>query len=265
MKIIHFNSGLGNQIFQYMFYQYLKSRTRRLNGYYNPKWLQQHNGLEVDKVLDVKLPKATVFSNTIAFLCRSIHLLDKKGIFFSSDNCYSPSAIYYSGYWQDLRFYRDLPKPKFRNFKLNENNTWAKNLMLKTNSISIHIRRGDYLEEQTAKLMGNICTLEYYQKAIQKVKDCISDPVFFVFSDDSQWARNNIKENNLYFIDWNQGKDSFFDMYLMSICKGHIIANSSFSYWGAYLSDKNILTIYPSKWYNGRPSPPIAPKEWIAL
>lgn len=265
MKIIHFNSGLGNQIFQYMFCQYQKDRTNKIYGYYNSKWLRQHNGLEVNKVLCGEIPKATWYSNIIALLCRSLHFIDKKGYFFSSDNCYNPSAIYYSGYWQDIQFYRNHPKPKFKDFKLNKKNAKAKNLMLQTNSVSIHIRRGDYLEAETAKLMGNICTLDYYKKAIQKVKEYIETPVFFVFSDDIQWAKNNIKENNIHFIDWNKGKDSFFDMYLMSMCKAHIIANSSFSYWGAYMSDVNLITIYPSKWYNGRPSPKIAPEEWVSI
>lgn len=265
MKIIHFNSGLGNQIFQYMFCQYQKYKTNKIYGYYNPKWLRQHNGLEVNNVICGEIPKATWFSNIIALLCRCLHFIDKKGFFFSSDDRYNPSAIYYSGYWQDIQFYKSLPKPKFRDFKLNEKNATAKKLMLQTNSVSIHIRRGDYLEAETAKLMGNICTLDYYKKAILKVKEHIDSPVFFVFSDDIQWAKDNIKENNIHFIDWNKGKDSFFDMYLMSMCKAHIIANSSFSYWGAYMSDVNLITIYPSKWYNGRPSPKIAPEEWVSI
>lgn len=265
MKIIHFNSGLGNQIFQYMFYLYQKDRTRHIYGYYNPKWLKQHNGLEVNKVLAGELPKATVFSNFVALICRIIHRIDLKGLLFSSDSNYNPSSIYYSGYWQNINFYKHLPKPEFREFELNEQNRRIKELMNKVNSVSIHIRRGDYLSPGVVANMGGICTLEYYQNAMEIIHAKIESPVFFVFSDDIKWAKDNIKGDNTYFIDWNTGKNSFLDMYLMAQCKAHIIANSSFSYWGAYLCSDNVLTIYPSKWYNLQESPNIAPEEWVAV
>ena len=75
----------------------------------------------------------------------------------------------------------------------------------------------------------------------------------------------NFHENNICFVDWNNGKDSYLDMYLMAQCKAHIIANSSFSFWGAYLSKENLITIYPAKWYNLQESPDIAPSEWIPI
>ena len=256
---------MGNQIFQYMFAECQRQKGNKVYGYYNPKWLQQHNGLEVDKVLDADMPPCNWYSNLLALLCRTVHRFDKLGRFFSTDEQYNASAIYYSGYWQDLKFYKDLPKPQYKHFDIGEDNAKIKDLMRHTNSVSMHIRRGDYLESNTSKLMGGICTLDYYNKAIALVKTKIQTPVFFVFSDDIEWAKENFAKDNMHFIDWNTGKDSFFDMYLMSQCKAHIIANSSFSYWGAYLSDVNLMTIYPSRWYNGKPSPAIAPAEWIGI
>ena len=265
MKIVHFNSGLGNQIFQYMFFRYMQSLGHTVYGYYNKKWLQQHNGLEVDNVLNGDLPPATILSNLIVSICRFFHRFDKKGRFFVSDNCYNPNGVYYSGYWQDKRFFEFLPKPKFRAFPLNSKNKEISSKMRNCNSVSIHIRRGDYLSPEVVAQMGNICTLEYYQKAIQLIKSKIQQPIFFVFSDDIEWARDNIKEDNIYFIDWNTGKDSFLDMFLMAQCKAHIIANSSFSYWGAYMSEENLLTVLPSRWYNDIPSPDIAMDDWIKI
>lgn len=265
MKIIHFNSGLGNQIFQYMFYLYQKDRTKHIYGYYNPKWLKQHNGLEVDKVLSIDLPKATSISDFIVLICRVLHRIDFKGVLFSSDKNYNPSSIYYSGYWQDIKFYKDLPKPRFRQFELGHKNSRIQEMMHKENSVSVHIRRGDYLSPETVANMGNICTLAYYRKAMEIVQSKIDSPVFFVFSDDMNWAKENLIGDNVHFIDWNTGKKSYLDMYLMAQCKAHIIANSSFSYWGAYLSSENFLTIYPSKWYNLQKSPNIAPEDWVAI
>lgn len=265
MKIVHFNSGLGNQIFQLMFVRYWENKGKCTFGYYNKKWLQQHNGLEVNRVLEGNMPRATILSNFVVGICRSLHRIDKSGRFFSSDINYNEKSVYYSGYWQDKDFYVNLPKPKFRKFELSEQNKSFMQLMHSCNSVSIHIRRGDYLLADTVVKMGNICTLDYYRKAIETVKETIDTPVFFVFSDDIEWAKQNIIEPNIHYIDWNSGKDSYLDMFLMAQCKAHIIANSSFSYWGAYLAEENIITIYPSKWYNDKPSPDIAPKTWIPL
>jgi len=265
MKIVHFNSGLGNQIFQYMFSLYWRERGESVYGYYNKKWLRQHNGFEVDRVLQGAVPRATFFSDLIAFLCRALHRFDKKGRFFSSDEIFNEHGIYYSGYWQNKTFYQHLPKPSFKRFDLSEENEKIKELMKNCNSVSVHIRRGDYLDPEIAAKMGNICTLEYYKKSIHKIKELINHPVFFVFSDDIAWARQNIVEQEIHFIDWNVGKNSYLDLYLMAQCKAHIIANSSFSYWGAYMSEENLMTIYPSKWCNEGLSPIIAMDEWVAV
>lgn len=265
MKIVHFNSGLGNQIFQLEFARYWENKGEHIFGYYNKKWLQQHNGLEVQNVLEDDIPRATFLSNFIVCVCRLLHRIDKKGRFFSSDSNYNEKGVYYSGYWQDKHFYEKLSKPKFRQFKLSEQNKHIVQLMNSCNSVSIHIRRGDYLSADIVAQMGNICTLDYYRKAIEKVKKAIDAPEFFVFSDDINWAKQNIVETNIHYIDWNYGKNSYLDMFLMAQCKAHIIANSSFSYWGAYLAEENLITVYPAKWYNDRPSPDIAPKTWIPL
>lgn len=265
MKIVHFNSGLGNQIFQLMLCRYFAEKGFSVYGYYNKKWLQQHNGLEVDRVLDGDIPPSSLISNVVALFCRLVHRFDKKGRFFVSDEICNLGGVYFSGYWQDKKIYKSLKKPVFRNFCLSENNKKIVKMMDGCNSVSVHIRRGDYLSPEIIARMGNICTLDYYQKAIQLVKTKISQPNFFVFSDDIEWARENFKEDYIHFIDWNKGKDSFFDMYLMAQCKAHIIANSSFSYWGAYLSEENLLTIYPSRWYNDRTSPDIFLDSWLPV
>lgn len=265
MKIVHFNSGLGNQIFQLMFARYMESKGKHVIGYYNKKWLQQHNGLEVNKVIDGKLPPATLISNIIVVFCRFMHRFDQKGVFFSSDYNYNENGVYYSGYWQNKRYFEHLSKPSFRKFNLSERNYKIQQEMRESQSVSIHIRRGDYLSPDVIANMGNICTLEYYKKAIDIVKQKMDSPKFFVFSDDISWARTNFHENNMCFVDWNTGKDSYLDMYLMAQCKAHIIANSSFSFWGAYLSKENFITIYPAKWCNLQESPDIAPLDWISI
>jgi hypothetical protein len=120
------------------------------------------------------------------------------------------------------------------------------------NSVSIHVRRGDYLSPVNLSLFGNIATLDYYSKAISKMKAELTDPKFYVFSDDAEWVKQNITvDAPVTYIDFNSGDNSFEDMRLMSLCRHNIIANSSFSWWGAWLNDNSSKkVIAPSAWIN---------------
>jgi hypothetical protein len=120
------------------------------------------------------------------------------------------------------------------------------------NSISIHVRRGDYLNHESYK---NICGLNYYCSAIRYIKTLIMDPFFIVFSDDILWCKENLNnilsDTSVIYVDWNTGKESYKDMQLISNCKHNIIANSSFSWWGAWLNTfPNKIIIAPKKWLN---------------
>ena len=105
-----------------------------------------------------------------------------------------------------------------------------------TQSVSLHIRRKDYLTVADGKRYMGICTDEYYQSAINYINEHVQNPVFYIFSDDVEFARENFKEKNMHIVDWNTGKDSLYDMQLMSRCKHNICANSTFSLWGARLN-----------------------------
>lgn len=164
---------------------------------------------------------------------------------------------YFLGYWQTESFFADKKTeikhafefPKIFDIKNNE----VCNLLAgKFNSVSLHVRRGDYLRPEYAGIYGGICTTEYYKRSIREIITEITDPQFFVFSDDVDYVRQNLQlpENTIY-VDWNQGEDSYRDMQLMSLCCHHIIANSSFSWWGAWLGDKG-RTIAPKNWYADR-------------
>ena len=131
---------------------------------------------------------------------------------------------------------------------MNEPNTQIFEKIEKTNTVSIHIRRGDYLKD---KQRNNICNVEYYKLAIEKIKTYIEHPSFFVFSDDINWCKENFQNEEFNFIDWNTGNNSFIDMQLMSNCKHNIIANSSFSWWAAWLNiNSNKIIIGPMYWFD---------------
>ena len=122
-----------------------------------------------------------------------------------------------------------------------------------TNSICLHVRRGDYVSNLSAAKFHGICNLEYYKKAIQYIYAKIENPFFFIFSDDVDYVKNNFNElKNFKIIDNNQGQTSYIDLRLMALCKHHIIANSTFSWWGAWLAKKeHQIVIAPSTWFEG--------------
>jgi hypothetical protein len=266
MKILVFKSGLGNQIFVYLFYKYLKQKypKQKIFGYYRKKFLKKHNGLEITDVFDVILPPQNKWANFIAFVIRYLNFFIPTPL-KSTDVCFNEKSIYFDGFWQDKRFFCGNEKfIQFKKFILDENNTKLFDKINSTNSVSIHVRRGDYIEPMIISMYGNICTKEYYLKAIEIIQQRMSFCKFFIFSDDILWVKENLQIQNGIYIDYNKGKDSFIDMYLMTQCKGNIIANSTFSYWGAYLNINNSFVIYPIKWFHTH-TPDIFPKNWIGV
>jgi hypothetical protein len=120
------------------------------------------------------------------------------------------------------------------------------------NSVSLHIRRGDYISIQKNASKFIALDIQYYENAIKKISSLISNPIFFVFSDDVDWVKQNLKsEFETHYISNNNTKTtSYIDMQLMSMCQHNIIANSTFSWWAAWLnSNTNKIVISPSKWF----------------
>lgn len=192
---------------------------------------------------------------------------------------YSPALflqeknVYLDGYWQSEKYflqYENKIRDDFQ-FKLSlngENQNYAGQIK-NCNSVSVHIRRGDYVTNPTINSTHGICTLTYYQNAITLLNNKFQNLNFFFFSDDIEWAKQNFNSlENSYFISHNKNENSFYDLQLMSLCNHFIIANSSFSWWGAWLgkySDK--VVIAPAKWFNTglHNIKDLLPESWIKL
>ena len=177
------------------------------------------------------------------------------------------NAIAFNAFKSDLSFYENRKDWLiFRPIYLNERNQKLINLMLSVQSVAIHVRRGDFLSSKYCDMLADIATPSYYQKAIELIKKRFSASHFFVFSDDIEWCKSHLSiPNEPVYIDWNVGKDSYIDLYLMTHVQANIIANSTFSYWGAYLNKNNSTVIYPKKWINADYYPNIFPAHWIGL
>ena len=140
--------------------------------------------------------------------------------------------------------------------KLTRENESYLEAILHKESVGVHIRRGDYLEAD--ELYGGICTDEYYRKAMEEMKRQAPGCHFFLFTNDVPWARRNMAGEGVTIVEGNEEAPGSMDMFLMSRCKHNIIANSSFSWWAAWLNEnpeKRIIA--PARWVNGRDMPDI--------
>lgn len=162
---------------------------------------------------------------------------------------------YLEGYWVSEKYFEDIRDIIYKEFtfkkKPNEKNKIIINKIFNTSSISLHLRRGDYVTDQKTNQFHGVCDIDYYYKAIKYMGSKIKNPHFFIFSDDMHWVRKNLKiMAPADYIDWNTGNESYEDMRLMSFCKHNIVANSTFSWWGAWLNQNpEKIVIAPKKWF----------------
>ena len=153
--------------------------------------------------------------------------------------------------------------------KLNGKNKELLQKIKKSNSIAIHIRRGDYVTNSIVNKVHGTCGIDYYNNAVNLMIRKINDPVFFIFSDDIKWTKDNIKTDfPTIYVSHNGPNKGYEDMRLMTQCKHFIIANSSFCWWGAWLSrNKKKIVIAPKRWFKveGKNSSDIVPEKWIKI
>lgn len=291
MKIIKFYGGLGNQLFQYAMLVAIKNRfneeTLMDTSIYASYGL--HNGLELNRIFNTSAKEASreQINSVSRFtqnykLSRLFHyLLPAKKTEFKERTYgkYYPEALnkegdcLYDGYWQHYEYFKDCREAILREYSLREpldqiNQNSFDTYLGKDCFVSVHVRRGDFLN---SKLYRGLCGKEYYEKAIEKAKEIVGEDAHFVFfSNDIPWCKDNLatlaKDGHVTFATHNTGANSFKDMILMSACRVNIIANSSFSWWGAYLNQReDKVVIAPEKWINKDMPNPIQMPEWIKL
>jgi hypothetical protein len=291
MVICQILGGLGNQMFQYAAARALSLNSGSpllldLRGF---EKYALHNGFEIDRVFLAPVKVATEADVSQLLSWRSAGLIRKLLKRVTSPLLCGPylaiephfnywpglkdfGACYLMGYWQSEKYFQDFEHTIRADFDfkmaLAGDNLNTSVRMEGCNSVSLHVRRGDYITHApTAKIL-NVCSIDYYQEAVKHIAERVTSPHFFVFSDDQQWVRNNI---NIPFpteyIDRNSGVHSHVDMHLMSLCKHQIIANSSFGWWGAWLNNnQEKIVIAPRAWFrNGLKDSDLIPKRWIRL
>jgi len=183
--------------------------------------------------------------------------------------------VFLQGYWNNEKYFKDIEglirkEFEFKRPPVGKNKELIKKIR-ECDSVSLHVRRGDYVTDYVTKKLHGTFTQNYYQQAVKTIADKIKNPDFFVFSDDIEWAKKNIKlKHPTTFVDNNDGdyRHHYEDMRLMSACKHNIIANSSFSWWGAWLNaNPDKIVIAPQKWLNDPEidTSDVIPKSWLRI
>lgn len=295
-KIVKLVGGLGNQMFQYAF-AYALSQKLNIETNLDLSWFEEvktHQNVTARpfdlEVFNIDYKAAS--SEDLSKVVRPVKLTSFQRFLWDVfkikkyqpvGNCFvetvsyrfnkkmfsSQDYFYYDGYFQNEKYFKNVRKELLNSFKLNveldDKNQAILDKIKNTNSVSIHVRRGDYVTLECAKDYHGTCSLEYYKNAIEYIAKRVKNPQFFLFSDDIDWVGENlIIDYPFTIVDFNQEK-SWFDLELMKNCKHNIIANSSFSWWGAWLNQNpKKIVVAPQQWVAKKGTKcEIVPKKWV--
>lgn len=291
MKIINFKGGLGNQMFQYAFLLRLQKECREENvfmDHFEYLLKKMHSGFEIDKVFQISAKTADIkelrkykfyhiqslpYRIYFKLFHRLTDIYKEKSSFDYYPKVFEEHKHFFDGYWQNHEYFDCIKETVLKEFQFkkpldNINNTIFQQMLSESNSVSIHVRRGDFLKHE---MYIGICGKYYYEQAINNViGNSPIEPHFYVFSNDMDWCAKNIipltRKCKVTLVDWNKDSDSYKDMQLMTACHTNIIANSSFSWWAAYLNIHKEHVVYaPQIWSNEKYRFKIQMPEWILV
>ena len=263
MIIIKIKGGLGNQLFQYavgravalVHKSPLKLDLTIFKTYKLHKYLLDQFVLQADIATENEIVKLKGRNNMLFSALRKTGLVKRKSYFKEKRSSYfdasvfNNNSVYLDGYWQNELYFSDIRELLLRELSpissMNDLGCDYLETIEKTNSVSLHVRRGDYLNLKNVGVLD----VDYYMKSVEYIRSNVEKPIFFIFSDDLEWCKNSLGflEGCIY-VDRTQTEID--DLKLMSFCRHNITANSSFSWWGAWLNQNPKKTV-------------IAPKGWL--
>lgn len=300
MVIVNIFAGLGNQMFQYATARRLAKKLGvelkldlssfercQVRKYQLDKFRIEEHIASREEVMAMRgpeeLPLAGRVLRKVRYLMNEqLHfrwggLVKEKHFHFDPMMLTLPDNVYLFGLWQTERYFVDCADVIRADFQLKDAPTGRNaELIAKMKeakeAVSLHVRRGDYVTNPHSNRSHGVCGLDYYQRAIEHMTQKLSSSRFFVFSDDIAWARENLRlPSPGTFIDHNGPENGVEDVRLMSHCEHHIIANSSFSWWGAWLNpNKDKIVCVPKQWFGiaaerQRNTTHIVPEIWNRL
>lgn len=292
MVIVRLNGGLGNQMFQY-------ASAKALALANNTRLLLDIDEFETYDLRDFELDKYSIkdfvvlgeksksikkinSQNIFIKILKMFHLEGlvqnyyyERGLLFDKKFLALSDEVYLEGYFQCEIYFLKIRNVLLKEFELNQElskySQFIKNEIKQTkNTVSLHIRRGDYVSDTSTNNVHGICDLKYYDDGISYLNEKLETFVIYVFSDDILWVKENLKYKNMVFIDSEEKRLAHEDIHLMSLCNCNIIANSSFSWWGAWLNqNKDKIVVAPKRWFADDKmqdqSKNIIPKNWVRI
>jgi len=287
MVVVELMGGLGNQLFQYAFGQRLANQwqvpllvddfllTSRwlatLRNYTARPYELGVFGIDQPNSSPVNLAKSV-----LPFFSDTYLLREKEGFDLDALASELPAPrVFCSGYWQSESYFKPVESMIRRQLKFqltpsDHSQRMVSQIVSHPNAVFVHVRRGDYISNANASQYHGFCGEDYYRRGLAYLRERVADAHFFIFSDDLPWVKRQLGAvlNPSTYVDGNAGPDSWQDMYLMQHCRHAIIANSSFSWWGAWLNaGTNRIVIAPRNWFAVDKSAhlPIVPPNWITL
>ncbi len=294
VKIVKFKGGLGNQLFQYSFLKALQIKYQCTDvkadlSYYNDV---KNDNIRVPRIekLNVKIDKAE--KNELRNICYFEHsgnpmslvykgsiFVEKtfnKNYFYESDRGYrNPENLlkyhYFDGYWQSWRYLEGIEEIIKEEIKLKSGISQKTEETIKKirtqNAVFLGIRRGDYLASEKSRKHYGSFGPEYYLRAVDYIKKRVDNPVFYIFSNDIKWVKDNMEFNcDVIYRDEEEQTSDVEELFIMSACQHAIIVNSTFYWWGAWLIDNNEkIVIAPKKWFADDKPIDIVPDSWVKI
>ena len=253
--------GLGNQMFQYAAAAALAER-RDTGVMLDLSWFsnegQRARTVRPYELMIFKLPARTYDSSSRFRKWQSrrqkVPVIRRGTSRFDPSVLSAPRNVYLDGYWQSEQYFLDATERIRADFTFpaptdDRNEELLKKIEASPTAVSVHVRRGDYANDAKTNAFHGLMGVDYYRKACAVIKDAVGSPEFFVFSDDPAWCRGNLELDGATFVDWNTGRTAWEDMRLMSTCRHHVLANSSFSWWGAWLNpSEDKVVVAPRQW-----------------
>lgn len=288
IKIVKILGGLGNQMFQYALYTALQRHhpdemvmadLHGFNGYRRKYQLNEVFGIDIKQatcgmIAHVAYPypnfQSWRFGSRLLPKRRTM-CVEPHNFAIDHEAISRQGNTYYDGYWQHEEYFSDCRDILMERFHFpdfaDEANTALAQRLEKEEAVSIHVRRTDYIGD---KLFYDLTATDYYTQAIHYIRQHAQAQLFCIFSDDIVWCKNHLQpllnDVEVIFADWNNGKQGIQDMHLMTLCRHHIIANSSFSWWGAWLATQTgAINIGPKLWWRRQAAVTPVPSHWITI
>ena len=283
MIIVKIIGGLGNQMFQYAYSKALQHKGYKVKIDISAfDTYKLHGGYQLDKyAIDLEVStleenrnfyKNNIYSKILKrFGFNNKKIVGEKTLLFDEKLLHIDDDKYIEGYFQSEKYFIDIREELLKRFIITSSTSnyteKIKNDILNSSmSCSIHIRRGDFTNSVNQNIHGT-CDIKYYQNAMSYIGNTIGNVDYFIFSDDIDWVKDNLNVENAIYVDSKENRLPHEDMYLMSLCSHNIIANSSFSWWGAWLNQNNDkIVVAPEKWFANdkfyNQSSDIVPDNW---